>query len=127
MENNYEKFVQLAEQGGIYPNYQHPNPAKTINITLGAPAMSLIPHHKYNPEKNEADELYVPALIFPITDVSEPNHYCQKNIIIPLVAGVGDDFRIIPYPAFDSEAVSPEIEQIRADEPIKLEEKYLKE
>ncbi|MDD5071296.1 MAG: hypothetical protein PHQ42_01010 [Patescibacteria group bacterium] len=86
IEADSQKIINLAEQGGFYAGYRNLNPTKVIDVELGTPALGLMSHWKYDQGKTEGEELFVPALIFPIEKTSEETPYLfRKNIAIPLV------------------------------------------
>ena len=85
-ETDTNKIIAIAENGGLWPAYKHPNPTKTVEVELGTPTSALMIHYSYDNEKNETTELYVPALIFPITNISDNTTYWQRNnVIVPLI------------------------------------------
>ena len=113
---NINKLIGLAEQGGIYAPYQYPDPTQTIEVKLDTPKISLIQHHKYDHDKNESDELYIPALIFPIVDISDDAYYRQKNIIIPLIKDIIDSPQVMPMREPGVGGIEPMIGTIESEE-----------
>lgn len=98
-----KKLISLAEQGGVYPIYYNNEEGKNIEVSLGTPSIVLARQYKYDEKKGMSDELYVPALSFPVTDISDNSvFFYRKNVIIPLAADMISDipeYSIMPMPA----------------------------
>lgn len=98
-----KKLISLAEQGGVYPIYYNNEEGKNIEVSLGTPSIVLARQYKYDEKKGMSDELYVPALSFPVTDISDKSvFFYRKNVIIPLAADMLSDipeYSIMPMPA----------------------------
>jgi hypothetical protein len=88
-----KKLVALAEQGGLYPRYQYEEASKTVTVELGTPALGLMQYWKYEKGLGQGEELFIPALIFPITNLPDLENYYRKNIIIPLISDMIDEMR----------------------------------
>lgn len=56
---------------------------KKVAVEVGAPKRVLM--HTYNYKEGESQELFVPALMFPVTSTPTANEYYPKEIVIPLV------------------------------------------
>lgn len=98
-----QKLISLAEQGGVYPIYYNNEASKTIEVSLGTPSIVLAKQYKYDEIRATSDELYVPALSFPVTDISDKDAYFyRQNIIIPLAADMINDI-----PEYSVMPVSP--------------------
>ncbi len=71
---------------GVFPTDFMPQgtTVKSVNITLGTPEISLV--RMYNYRNNMSEELLVPALVFPVTNVPEGEYFYQKSITVPLAA-----------------------------------------
>ena len=83
METTPEAIIKLAEQGGIYPIYPSEEPGlRTIQLNLGTPQMAYEQLWSYGADYL-GTQLYVPALVFPITN-KEAAQYWSGSIIIPL-------------------------------------------
>jgi hypothetical protein len=88
-----EKILELAENGGLYPQYYYGESDQTVDIELGTPTLGLLMHYVYNQGTRESNQLYVPALVFPITSVSDKNALIyQKNVIIPLAKEIIESY-----------------------------------
>lgn len=79
---DFEEIKRLAEQGNF--RYATPFQQGTItDIPLGTPSKGLVKLMQYTDGKN--NELFVPALIFPVENLSRGNPYLyQTHVIIPL-------------------------------------------
>jgi hypothetical protein len=89
-ESDSARILKIAEQGGFrsyLPDNQNIQPdAKVVNFQLDTPTTVVLRMWKYDGTKSE--ELYVPALVFPIKNPSQS--YWRKNVIVPLVKEVLD-------------------------------------
>ncbi len=81
-----EKIMEYVNRGGIYPVYQYPDPTKTIKIELGTPEKGLVRYWNYNQDSGQGEELFVPALIFPVVKGDNDDViYYNDYIVVPLV------------------------------------------
>jgi hypothetical protein len=102
-ETDVARVMKLVEKGG-FRNYYYMEPnAKTVDVELGTPEVSLVKLWNYKNNTNE--ELLVPALIFPVTKEPTPEEvgpygWYRKNVVIPLVKEILDNedggVRIMP-------------------------------
>jgi hypothetical protein len=102
IENNWQKIIAKAETGGIYPEYRQEENAKTVEITLGTPEMGYVSYQKY--EAGESEELYAPALIFPVTNSPQDYNYWRKNIIVPLAQEMFNQNNDVPMPLLEKQS-----------------------
>lgn len=83
-ETDTARILKIAENGGNGWYYDNAENTRTLN--LGTPEKIYIPHYQYLPESNVANELYVPALKFPVLNIpTDQPYFYQRFIIIPLV------------------------------------------
>ena len=87
--NDTEKLIGYAEQGGLTPGYEFPEASKTVDVKLGTPKLSLVNYWRYGNGANE--ELYVPALVFPIKEKPAEGYFYTENVVIPLVKEIIDE------------------------------------
>lgn len=89
MEQDIDKILKLASQGGsYYPIYRDAN-AQVVNIALDTPhlAYTLV----WNYDGNQSAQLYVPALVFPIKELpNDGNYFYKENVVIPLAKEIVD-------------------------------------
>jgi len=85
IETDSQEIIAFAENGGMHRNYQPADPTATVDIKLGAPTLSLIRTWQPVEDQKQRTELYVPAYIFPITNVSDKTYFYRKNIVVPLI------------------------------------------
>ena len=90
-ETDKEKILSAAQNGGLFKNYSYPDAKETLDVELGTPEFGLVRIWKYEEEKHESKELFVPSLIFPITKMPDHPHFYQQNVIVPLVGDILDD------------------------------------
>lgn len=99
--NDAEKIKSLAENGGLN-YYQDPYASKEIKVYLGTPSIILSRQFQYGKDYASSNEIFVPALSFPVLRLSEEtDYYYQKNIVIPLVKDLIREDQgsgIKPYP-----------------------------
>lgn len=75
----------LANYGKIDKQWMPPNTTvKSVDVTLGTPEVSLVRMYSY--QNNMSEELLVPALVFPVTNVSEGGYFYQTTITVPLAS-----------------------------------------
>lgn len=85
-EADSAKIIGMAEKGGwrntIY--YLMADQEEPKELSLSTPELAYVKIWNY--ENNKTEELIVPALIFPIADVTGNEPYLnRKNIIVPLI------------------------------------------
>lgn len=85
LERNAETVLAYAAQGGIY-SYEQPADATVVDIELGTPKLILMSHYNYT--GSTVENLFVPALNFPITKNSDTNPVYQTSITVPLVKSI---------------------------------------
>lgn len=89
METDVTKILERAQRGGFYPMplYEGDDASQiqNIDISLGTPTLAWVSTWQY--ENNQSNQLFVPALVFPITDKPDDlGYYWQKNIVVPLAS-----------------------------------------
>lgn len=91
-ENNVEKLIAYAEEGGMYKMYSYGDAEKIVEVKLGTPVQGIIEMYSYNQEKRETEEFYIPALIFPVNSISDESvYFYRKAVIVPLVSDVAEN------------------------------------
>lgn len=82
IETSSERLLKLAESGGWnnYGNFYSAE-SEAVNLSLGTPHQGLVRFFSYS--NNTSQELYAPALIFPITNIPD-NYYGSNNVVVPL-------------------------------------------
>ncbi|MFH1522206.1 MAG: hypothetical protein ABIE43_00110 [Patescibacteria group bacterium] len=83
IENDSQKIINLALNGGVYQTWTNPDASKTIDVELGTPVLGLVIRWKYDQIAGQSTELFVPAYIFPVLNEPE-GYFYRKNIIVPL-------------------------------------------
>ncbi len=87
IENNVEKLIAYAEEGGAYKDYWYGDAEKIVDITLGTPKQGLMEMYSYDETIGDSVEYYIPALFFPIENISDGSvYYYRKAVIVPLVS-----------------------------------------
>jgi hypothetical protein len=85
LETDSDKILSVLRKGGPHawvPQESDGVTIKTVDIEVGTPQKILM--HTYNYANGESQELFVPALSFPVTKAPEGGEYYPKNIVIPL-------------------------------------------
>jgi len=106
-ETNADTILAEAKKGGLSSpiRYMQENvETKTVKAELGTPMKALVQIYQY--KDNQSFELYVPALIFPVTkapDVSS-GAWAPSAVIVPLVKGIVQDMPTI-MPLIESGAM----------------------
>lgn len=94
METNATKIIELATKGGYNYNYPMPYPADSgvqanqVVLDLGTPEQILMKSYRWN--GSTSDELYVPALRFPIINMPKDQPFYATSITIPLASELFD-------------------------------------
>ena len=94
-ETDVDRIMEIALRGGYrnYPYYDGVNQT----LQLGTPKVQLVRMWYTQDINKQGEELYVPALVFPITTKTEPG-YWRKNVIVPLVKDILDNENIYGNP-----------------------------
>jgi len=79
-----KKVLEMAEKGGYgqWYDYDYAD-ARVIEVEIGEPTVNLISYFMWKDGKNE--ELFIPALVFPVLSQPEGTYYYRRNVIVPLV------------------------------------------
>lgn len=88
-ETDTKRILEIAERGG-YRNYIYEYPGKVVTLELGTPTVNLVKMWYSKDNKGPGEELYIPALVFPINNAAQ-NNYWRKNVIVPLVRDILDN------------------------------------
>lgn len=81
-ETNAEAILKIAQRGGVY-GWQWEG-GSTVEVSLGTPTLHYIRMWNYQTGMIESDELYVPALVFPIIDNPNNADIYRKAVVVPL-------------------------------------------
>jgi hypothetical protein len=96
LETDVNKIIKFVEAGGTYGNYLYPDATKTVNIEVGKPERGLLLTWQWDSTKPYSSELFVPALIFPITSQDSQNY--RTSITVPLIGEMPGQNDILPMP-----------------------------
>ena len=80
-----KKIISIAQEGGLRKTYKHEDPTETVSIELGSPSLELVKIWNFDRDKMNSSELFVPAYVFPIENVSKETYYSGENIVVTLV------------------------------------------
>lgn len=69
---------------------------KNVDVTLGTPELGYV--KMYNYENNQSEELIVPALVFPVTNVPAGEIYYRDSVTVPLAADILEKASQMPDP-----------------------------
>ncbi len=88
-------ILALAEKGGFrnyYGIYPADAKAKKVTVELGTPVVGMMRFWQYTQTDfyGTSEELYVPALIFPVLNKTETGYY-RDTILVPLVKEIIDN------------------------------------
>jgi len=83
--NDVDKLINFAEQGGLTPMYKNPDAEKQVDVMLGTPSINLISYWRYGGGNGVSEELYIPALVFPVKEKPTEGYFYTDNVVIPLV------------------------------------------
>jgi len=99
LETDSDKILSILKKGGPnswIPPQESGVETKNVDIEVGTPTKVLM--HTYNYKDNQSQELFVPALMFPVTKAPAEDEYYPKNIIIPLVPELLNQAQTGPIP-----------------------------
>lgn len=87
-------ILELAKTGGLgsyirYMDEASKSSAKKAEAELGTPVRALVQYYQY--KDGQSIELFVPALIFPVTKKPDVDQWSQDYVIVPLVKGIESD------------------------------------
>ncbi len=97
-EQDKNKIISVAENGGMFGNYKSPEAIQTIDIELGTPEIKLIASWSYDPEKRITKSLFIPSYVFPVTGVQNGKYYYRKNVVVPVPKEMIDNLVQSPLP-----------------------------
>lgn len=95
-------ITKYLENFGLMPRDWMPagTTMKTVDITLGTPEMGFMKLYTY--DNAVPEELIVPALIFPVTNVPAGEYFYRNTIAVPLAADLlgkmNQPMPVEPYP-----------------------------
>ncbi len=89
-ETDVNKVLQYAERGGLY-SWQWEDAPNKVEVGLDTPILSLVRMWNYQPGAPEGDELYIPALIFPVINQPENVDVYRKTVVVPLAKDLLSD------------------------------------
>lgn len=84
IETDTKKLLALAEKGGS--SGYVPEGAQTLDVELGEPVIALTRIFTY--KDNQSQELYVPALYFPVKEMPKDANFYRKAVIVPLAKDI---------------------------------------
>lgn len=82
-ETDTARIISLAEQGG-YTGPIYLEKGTQADIRLGTPKLMYFQHYVHDGRTGTSDELYVPALFFPIENVPEGVGFYRNYVVVPL-------------------------------------------
>jgi len=95
-ETDRDRLMKLALQGDIWPQPTYPEESfkvKEAEVKLGTPSVQYMRYWKY--VGNQSSELFVPALVFPILEVTPADgSFYKSTVVIPLVKEILDNVQI---------------------------------
>ncbi len=97
-EADSSRILDIAENGG-FRNYSYPEQqvGRKIELKLGTPTVQMVKIYYSSDNYKTSNDLYMPALIFPITNWKE-NNYWRQSVIVPLVKSILDSDNQQPQP-----------------------------
>ncbi|MCL5666294.1 MAG: hypothetical protein M1383_00770 [Patescibacteria group bacterium] len=82
VETDAGQLTKLAEQGGRNGNFSNPGAGRTVQVELGTPHLGYVKSYQPQEQGGPAGQMLIPALIFPITKVSQDTPFYQKNVVV---------------------------------------------
>jgi hypothetical protein len=91
-ETDKDRIMKFALQGDLWPQGIYPEESfevKEVEVRLGTPSIQYMRYWKY--ADTESDELFVPAIVFPVIEKIPADDYLYKQaVVIPLVKEILD-------------------------------------
>jgi hypothetical protein len=103
VETNVARLLEIASRGGIY-GYQVPDATKTIEIGIDTPTIELVRMWIYHGYRG--DELFVPALVFPVIDKPADQYFYREKVVVPLIVDFLNTTESFPPPVGPLPAVA---------------------
>jgi len=99
LETDSDKILSVLKKGG--PNSWIPPEdsdvqTKNVDIEIGTPTKVLM--HTYNYTNGASQELFVPALMFPVTSTPSDGGHYPKSILVPLIPELLNQAQTGPIP-----------------------------
>jgi hypothetical protein len=88
--NDTDRLMKVAERGGYNNGLYDGGSNRVTNLHLDTPTVEMVKIWYTTDYTKPGQDLYVPALVFPIKDW-EKNNYWRKNVIVPLVKDILDN------------------------------------
>ena len=86
-EQDAARITKVAERGGFYGWWGTEENKDAKQVGLGTPTEVLMQFYRYDGVSNE--ELYVPALVFPVLDAPK-DMYVPNQVIVPIIKEILD-------------------------------------
>lgn len=89
-EVDSKRVLDIAENGG-FRNYNYPEQqvGRKVELKLGTPTVQMVKIYYSSDNYKTSSDLYLPALVFPITNWKE-NNYWRQSVMVPLVKSILD-------------------------------------
>lgn len=87
-ETDFDRIVRTATSNS-YTGPNEPN-TKKVTVTLGTPTKGLIRSWLQKPNEQIGNEVYSPALLFPVMSSDTAETYYSKYVVVPLVKEILD-------------------------------------
>lgn len=103
LETDTDKILSVASRGGIY-GYNYEDAEKTVEVELGEPEVVLMAYWQYDGASGQ--NLFVPALRFPILNRPDDASFYQDAVVVPLPQDILNNVEVPVYRILDD--VKPE-------------------
>ncbi len=87
-ETDFNRIIQAATSSS-YTGPSEPNTEK-VTVTLGTPTKGLIKSWLQKPNEPIGNEVYSPALLFPVLNGNTTQPYYSKYVVVPLIKEILD-------------------------------------
>lgn len=129
--DNLDEINPLLKRGGINPHFYRQSENNSIEVKLSDPEIALVRTWLPSLDKQSSSEIFLPALVFPISE--KPDQYFNRqNIVIPLIEEVfrnslkkieertGNDVEILPMPRIAPDQEPENAREIQKDDVYRI-------
>ncbi len=90
-----DEILNVVQRGGLYGYMPYLRTEQTVKeVSVGTPSQVLLQYSDYDGMRT--NELFIPALLFPIIDAPKDAPYLNTHVVVPLVKDILEKHKNIP-------------------------------